>query len=234
MTSNFSRITARETCSRAVISLQKNLSRKISRFFVSKISPATGVSLTGKQFCFGDDLFLKIQHWNGAGIDREAAVRESFSTPATLCLQTGLQRTSTSSLLQALDCRSRVSLPYGRLAVDPRTISMLIFSKHSHPRSKIGKRVGGSPKQDLLRGSATRGGQEGLIIDWFWDRFFVLIVSSWRRCKHLWDLGPHWGKSTILVQSALLWSSQPDFQNQSIESINSTLIDPPNCIHRCF
>ena len=31
--------------SRAVISLQKNLSRKISRFFVSKISPATGVRL---------------------------------------------------------------------------------------------------------------------------------------------------------------------------------------------
>ena len=30
MTSKFSRITARETCSRAVISLQKNLSRKIS------------------------------------------------------------------------------------------------------------------------------------------------------------------------------------------------------------
>ena len=30
--------------SRAVISLQKNLSRKISRFFVSKISPATGVT----------------------------------------------------------------------------------------------------------------------------------------------------------------------------------------------
>ena len=44
MTCNFSRITARETCSRTVISLQKNLSRKISRFFVSKISPATGVS----------------------------------------------------------------------------------------------------------------------------------------------------------------------------------------------
>ena len=38
------RITAWETCSRAVISLQKNLSRKISRFFVSKISPATGVT----------------------------------------------------------------------------------------------------------------------------------------------------------------------------------------------
>jgi len=23
-------------------------------------------------------------------------------------------------------------------------------------------------------------------------------VSSWRRCKHLWELGPHWGKSAIL------------------------------------
>jgi len=32
------------TCSRAVIPLQKNLSRKIARFFVSKISPATGVT----------------------------------------------------------------------------------------------------------------------------------------------------------------------------------------------
>ena len=48
MTLKFSRVTARETCSRAVISLQKNLSRKISRFFVSKISPATGVTDTTK------------------------------------------------------------------------------------------------------------------------------------------------------------------------------------------
>ena len=30
------------------------------------------------------------------------------------------------------------------------------FSKNGHSRSKIGKLVGGSPKQDLLRGSATR------------------------------------------------------------------------------
>jgi len=103
-------------------------------------------------FASGMTVLWKIQHWNGAGIDREAAVRESFPTPATLCLQTGLERTSTSSLLQALDCRSRVSLPYGRFAVDPRTISMLNFSKNGHPRSKIGKRVGGSPKQDLLGG----------------------------------------------------------------------------------
>jgi len=43
-------------------------------------------------------------------------------------------------------------------------------------------------------------------------------VSSWRRCKHLWDLGPHWGKSAVPVQSALLWISQPDFQNQSLGS----------------
>jgi len=34
---------ARERCSRAVIPLPKNLSRKIARFFVSKIGPATGV-----------------------------------------------------------------------------------------------------------------------------------------------------------------------------------------------
>jgi len=34
---------ARESCSRAVIPLPKNLSRKIARFFVSKIGPATGV-----------------------------------------------------------------------------------------------------------------------------------------------------------------------------------------------
>jgi len=35
---------ARESCSQAVIPLPKNLSRKIARFFVSKIGPATGVS----------------------------------------------------------------------------------------------------------------------------------------------------------------------------------------------
>jgi len=40
----------------------------------------------------------------------------------------------------------------------PRTISVLNFSKNGHPRSKIGKRVVGSPEQDLLRGSATRPG----------------------------------------------------------------------------
>jgi len=34
---------ARESCSRAVIPLPKNLSRKIARFLVSKIGPATGV-----------------------------------------------------------------------------------------------------------------------------------------------------------------------------------------------
>ena len=50
----------------------------------------------------------------------------------------------------------------------------------------------------------------------FETRCFVLIVSSWRRCTHLWELGPHWGKNAILVQSALLWISQPDFQNQSM------------------
>jgi len=35
---------ARESCSRAVIPLPKNLFRKIARFFVSKIGPATGVT----------------------------------------------------------------------------------------------------------------------------------------------------------------------------------------------
>jgi len=34
--------------------------------------------------------------------------------------------------------------------------------------------------------------------------------------------GPHWGKWAILVQSAHLWISQPDFQNQSIN--NTTLV----------
>jgi len=36
---------ARESCSWAKIPLPKNLSRKIARFFVSKISPATGVTI---------------------------------------------------------------------------------------------------------------------------------------------------------------------------------------------
>jgi len=99
-------------------------------------------------------VFWKIQQWNGAGIDREAAVRESFPDFATLCLQTGLKCTSTSSLLQALVCEVRKWLPYGRLAVDQR--------------SKIGKLVGGSPEQDLLRGSATRGEKmkEGTFQSW--------------------------------------------------------------------
>ena len=48
---NFSRITAREICFRAGISLQKNLSRKICRFFVSKISPATGVKRVSSLWC---------------------------------------------------------------------------------------------------------------------------------------------------------------------------------------
>ena len=33
-------------------------------------------------------------------------------------------------------------------------------------------------------------------IDWFWDP-----VSSWRCCKHLWDLGPHWTQSRYKVRS---------------------------------
>jgi len=41
---------ARESCSRAVIPLPKNLSRKIARFFVSKIGPATGVTLSLELF----------------------------------------------------------------------------------------------------------------------------------------------------------------------------------------
>jgi len=101
-------------------------------------------------------VFLKIQHQNGAGIDREAAVRESFPDFAMLCLQTGLKRTSTRSLLQSLVCEVQEWLPYYRVAVDPRTISVWILSKNGHPRSKIGKSVGGSPKQDLLRGLGTR------------------------------------------------------------------------------
>jgi len=36
---------ARESCSRAVIPLPKNLSRKIARFLVPKIGPATGVKV---------------------------------------------------------------------------------------------------------------------------------------------------------------------------------------------
>ena len=80
-------------------------------------------------FASGKTVFWKIPHWNGAGIDRKAAVRESFPDFATLCSQTGLKRTSSSSLLQALVCEVREWLPYGRLAVDPRTISVLnIFS----------------------------------------------------------------------------------------------------------
>ena len=48
-------------------------------------------------------------------------------------------------------------------------------------------------------------------------------MSSWRRCKHLWDLGPYWGKSAIPVQSALLWISQLDFQNQSMSCVSLTM-----------
>ena len=43
MTLNRARITARESCSRAVIPSPKNHSRKIARFFVSEIGPATFV-----------------------------------------------------------------------------------------------------------------------------------------------------------------------------------------------
>ena len=68
-------------------------------------------------------------------------------------------------------------------------------------------------------------------IDWFWDPIFRTIVSSWRCCKHLWELAPHRGKSAILVQSALLWISQPDFQNQFINSGPKIL---RSCFIHCF
>jgi len=58
-----------------------------------------------------------------------------------------------------------------------------------------------------------------MALDWFWDPIFrtdwdVRDVDSFRvTFKSFWDLT---GKSALLVQSALLWISQPDFQNQSI------------------
>jgi len=53
-------------------------------------------------------------------------------------------------------------------------------------------------------------------------------MSSWRRCKYLRDLELHWGKNTIQVQSALLWISQPDFQNQSITDKPRRFLDRVN------
>jgi len=54
-------------------------------------------------------------------------------------------------------------------------------------------------------------------------RFFVL--SSWRRRKHC----SQWG---ILVQSVLLWISQPDFQTQSI--ITRLCVPAPSDVARCL
>ena len=45
---------------------------------------------------------------------------------------------------------------------------------------------------------------------------FVTSISFRGTFKSFWDLT---GKSTILVQSVLLWISQPDFQHQSINSM---------------
>ena len=42
-------MTARGSCSRAVIPLPKTLSRKIARFFDSKIGPATGVTCNSEE-----------------------------------------------------------------------------------------------------------------------------------------------------------------------------------------
>jgi len=57
-------------------------------------------------------------------------------------------------------------------------------------------------------------------MDWFLD---LILRTNWdvrdvdKLSWYLWIiLGPHWGKWTILVQSAHLRISQPDFQNQSI------------------
>ena len=63
-------------------------------------------------------------------------------------------------------------------------------------------------------------GNSEFAIDWFWDPIFR---ANWDVCdvdKLSWDLwiilGPHWSKRAILVQSAHLWISQPDFQTQFI------------------
>jgi len=61
-------------------------------------------------------------------------------------------------------------------------------------------------------------------IDWFWDPIFRTNWNVRGVDKLSWDLIIHWGKwaifvfvcFAILVQSAHLWISQPNFQNQSI------------------
>jgi len=72
-------------------------------------------------------------------------------------------------------------------------------------------------------------------VDWFWDAIFRTNWDVRDVDKLSWDLwiilGPHRGKWAILVQSAHLWMSQPDFQNQSIEesfSFNGSLFARPN------
>jgi len=74
-------------------------------------------------------------------------------------------------------------------------------------------------------------------IDWCWDPIFR---TNWdvRDVDELsWDLsiilGPHWGKWANLVQSAHLWISPPDFQNQSIHPFKSTQ-HVTTCLLRVF
>ena len=66
--------------------------------------------------------------------------------------------------------------------------------------------------------------QMGLFcIDRFWNPTFRNNWDVRDVDKLSWDLwitlGPHWGKWAILVQSAHLWISQPDFRNQSIQIV---------------
>ena len=56
------------------------------------------------------------------------------------------------------------------------------------------------------------------------NEMFVTLISFRGFSKSFWDLT---GKSTILVQSVLLWISQPDFQNQSTVLNPQRRIPPP-------
>jgi len=64
-----------------------------------------------------------------------------------------------------------------------------------------------------------------LAIDWLWDPtsrtnwIFVMSISFRGTFRSIWDLT---GKIAILVQSALLWISQPFFQNQSMAVVEIT------------
>ena len=83
---------------------------------------------------------MENEHWNGAGSDRAAAVREPEADPAHTfgCLEERFSRSSTSSLLQAPNCKSGVCLPYGRRAIAPCTIPALNYPKTAlSPPTKI-------------------------------------------------------------------------------------------------